>query len=97
MSTRHLFKTKPGSKYQDHTNSIRSLDSLPDMEIQSISMCFDSRFQIKFGLYETYTPVARYPSVRTILALGGKFELGDMSNIFLNSKVDADVFESPSD
>ena len=65
--------------------------------VNKARLCFDGRFQMQgFDFHETYSPVAKYPSVRlalaTILALGGTIELGDVPNAFLNADVDADVY-----
>jgi histone deacetylase 1/2 len=65
--------------------------------IYKARLCFDGRFQRQgIDYYETYSPVAKYPSVRMafyyIIAKGGKIELGDVPNAFLNSDIDTDVY-----
>ena len=65
--------------------------------VNKARLCFDGRFQTRnVDFYETYSPVAKYPSVRLamtyILLMGGKIELGDVPNAFLNSAVDTDIY-----
>ena len=73
---------------------------IKDNGIYKARLCFDGRFQQKGIDYEeTFSPVAKYMSVRLaflyIIANGGKIEVGDVPNAFLNSDIDTDIYMYP--
>ena len=54
-------------------------------------------FSQKYGLdYETFSPVVRFESIRSVIALGAQHKLQlhqmDVSTAFLNSELDEEVY-----